>query len=145
MTKLIIFFNKEGDMVYFYKKECQSNAKHSKTDHDLPGIRTRNLWSSSQHTQHHLGRPCQRYFTSVNHEFGWPPIVDGSFLGAQHRVNYIAWVLEALILMFHCSKKVERVTRCHWSAMQTKLWFPSYKNWQFNFVTLGRMSGVADI
>jgi hypothetical protein len=42
----------------FYKMNCQSNAKLSEKDHDLPGIRTRDLWSSSQHTQplHHLGR-----------------------------------------------------------------------------------------
>jgi hypothetical protein len=34
------------------------NAKPSEKDHDLPGTRTRDNWSSSQHTQplHHLGR-----------------------------------------------------------------------------------------
>jgi hypothetical protein len=38
--------------------DCQSNAKPSEKGHDLPGIRTWDLWSSSQHTQplHHLGR-----------------------------------------------------------------------------------------
>jgi hypothetical protein len=38
--------------------DCQSNAKPSKKDHDLPGIRIRDLWISSQHTKplHHLGR-----------------------------------------------------------------------------------------
>jgi hypothetical protein len=36
---------------------CQSNAKPSEKDHDLPKIRNRDLWCSSQHTQplHHLG------------------------------------------------------------------------------------------
>jgi hypothetical protein len=33
----------------FYKMDCQSNAKPSEKDHDLPGIRTRDLWISSQH------------------------------------------------------------------------------------------------
>jgi hypothetical protein len=38
--------------------DCQSNAKPSEKDHDLPGIRTQDIWSSSQHTSplHHLGR-----------------------------------------------------------------------------------------
>jgi hypothetical protein len=37
---------------------CQSNAKPSEKDHDLPGTRTRDLWIGSQHTfpLHHLGR-----------------------------------------------------------------------------------------
>jgi hypothetical protein len=34
----------------FYKMDCQSNAKPSEKDHDLPGIRTRDLWISRQHT-----------------------------------------------------------------------------------------------
>jgi hypothetical protein len=39
-------------MVYFLTRlDCQSNAKPSEKDHDLPGTRTRDLWSSSQHTQ----------------------------------------------------------------------------------------------
>jgi hypothetical protein len=39
-------------MVYFLTRlDCQSNAKPSEKDHDLPGIRTRDLWISSQHTQ----------------------------------------------------------------------------------------------
>jgi hypothetical protein len=33
----------------FYKISCQSNAKPSEKDHDLPGTRTRDLWISSQH------------------------------------------------------------------------------------------------
>jgi hypothetical protein len=48
-----------------------------------------------------------KVFSSVDHEIGWPPILileAGSFLGAQQRVKYIAWVLKALILIFHCSK-----------------------------------------
>jgi hypothetical protein len=38
--------------------DCQSHAKPSEKDHDLPGIRTRDLWISSQHCLplHHLGR-----------------------------------------------------------------------------------------
>jgi hypothetical protein len=38
--------------------DCQSNAKPAEKDHDLPGIWTRDLWSSSQHTQplHYLSR-----------------------------------------------------------------------------------------
>jgi hypothetical protein len=38
--------------------DCQFNSKPSEKDHDLPGIRTRDLWSNNQHTQplHHLGR-----------------------------------------------------------------------------------------
>jgi hypothetical protein len=42
----------------FYKMDCQSNAKPSEKDYDLPGIRTRDLWISSQHcySRHHLGR-----------------------------------------------------------------------------------------
>jgi hypothetical protein len=39
---------------FFTRLDCQSNAKPSEKDHDLPGIG--DLWSSSQHTQplHHL-------------------------------------------------------------------------------------------
>jgi hypothetical protein len=42
----------------FCKIDYQSNAKSSERDHDLPGIRTRDLWISSQHCYplHHLGR-----------------------------------------------------------------------------------------
>jgi hypothetical protein len=45
--------------LFFTRLDCHSNAKLSEKDHDLPGIRTRDPWSSSQHTQplHHLGRP----------------------------------------------------------------------------------------
>jgi hypothetical protein len=45
--------------LFFTRLDCQSHAKPSEKDHDLPGIRTRDLWSSSQHIQplHHLGRP----------------------------------------------------------------------------------------
>jgi hypothetical protein len=46
-------------MVYFLTRlDCQSNAKPSEKHHDLTEIQTRNLWSSSQHTQplHHLVR-----------------------------------------------------------------------------------------
>jgi hypothetical protein len=44
-------------MVYFLQ-DWIFNLKPSEKDHDLPGIRTRDLWSSSQHTQplHHLDR-----------------------------------------------------------------------------------------
>jgi hypothetical protein len=47
-------------MVYFLQDWIftgQSNAKPSEKDHDLPGVRTRDLWISSQHTEplHHLG------------------------------------------------------------------------------------------
>jgi hypothetical protein len=46
--------------LFFTRPDCQSNAKPSEKDHDfdLPGIRTRDLWSSSQHIQslNHLGR-----------------------------------------------------------------------------------------
>jgi hypothetical protein len=43
--------------LFFTRLNCQFTAKSSKKDHDLPGIRTRDPWSSSQHTQplHHLG------------------------------------------------------------------------------------------
>jgi hypothetical protein len=43
--------------LFFRRLDCQSNAKPSEKDHDLTGIRTRDIWSSSQHTQplHHLG------------------------------------------------------------------------------------------
>jgi hypothetical protein len=43
--------------LFFSKLDCQSNAKPSEKDHDLPGIRTWDLWSSGQHAQplHHLG------------------------------------------------------------------------------------------
>jgi hypothetical protein len=43
---------------FFTSLDCQLNAKPSEKDHDLPGIRTRDLWSNSQHTQplNHLGR-----------------------------------------------------------------------------------------
>jgi hypothetical protein len=41
--------------LFFTILDCQSNAKPSEKDHDLPGIQTRDLWSNSQHTQplHH--------------------------------------------------------------------------------------------
>jgi hypothetical protein len=47
----------------FYKMDCQSNVKRSVKDHDLPGIRTRDLWISSQHCQplHHLGRQVSHH------------------------------------------------------------------------------------
>jgi hypothetical protein len=45
--------------LFFIRLNCQSNAKPSEKDHELPGIRSRDLWSSSQsqHTQPlpHLG------------------------------------------------------------------------------------------
>jgi hypothetical protein len=43
--------------LFFTRLDCQSNVKLSEKDHDLPGIQTRDLWSSSQHTQplHHWG------------------------------------------------------------------------------------------
>jgi hypothetical protein len=37
--------------LFFTILDCQSNAKPSEKDHNLPGIRTRDLWSSSQHTR----------------------------------------------------------------------------------------------
>jgi hypothetical protein len=37
--------------LFFTRLDCQSNAKPSEKDHDLLGIRTWDLWSSSQHTQ----------------------------------------------------------------------------------------------
>jgi hypothetical protein len=42
--------------ISFTRLDCQSNALPSEKDHDLPGIRTQDLRSSSQHTQplHHL-------------------------------------------------------------------------------------------
>jgi hypothetical protein len=45
--------------LFFTRLDCQSNVKPSEKDHDLPGIRTRDPWSSSHYTQplHHLGRP----------------------------------------------------------------------------------------
>jgi hypothetical protein len=44
--------------LFFTRLDCQSNAIPSEKDHDLPWIRTWDLWSSSQHTQplHHLDR-----------------------------------------------------------------------------------------
>jgi hypothetical protein len=50
--------------LFFTRLNCQSNAKPSEKDHDLPGIRARGLWSSSQHTQppHHLIRLCVTFF-----------------------------------------------------------------------------------
>jgi hypothetical protein len=52
---------------FFYKMDCQSNAQPSEKDHDLPGIRTRDLWISSQHTQplHHLGRHPKKLKTRL--------------------------------------------------------------------------------
>jgi hypothetical protein len=43
------------------------DAKPSEKDHDLPGTRTRDLWSSSQHTQplHHLGRLVVRLLSNL--------------------------------------------------------------------------------
>jgi hypothetical protein len=37
--------------LFFTRLDCQSNAKPSENDHDLPGTRIRDLWSSSQHSQ----------------------------------------------------------------------------------------------
>jgi hypothetical protein len=34
--------------LFFTRLDCQSNAKPAEKDHDLPGIQTRDLWSSSQ-------------------------------------------------------------------------------------------------
>jgi hypothetical protein len=40
--------------LFFTRLDCQSNAKPSEKDHDLPGNRTRDLWNSSQHTHQPL-------------------------------------------------------------------------------------------
>jgi hypothetical protein len=37
--------------LFFIRLDCQSNTDPSDKDHDLPGTQTRDLWSSSQHTQ----------------------------------------------------------------------------------------------
>jgi hypothetical protein len=37
--------------LFFARLYYQSNTKPSEKDHDLPENRTRDLWSSSQHTQ----------------------------------------------------------------------------------------------
>jgi hypothetical protein len=44
--------------LFFTRLDCQSTAKPSEKYHDLPRIRTWDLWSTSQHTQplKHLGR-----------------------------------------------------------------------------------------
>jgi hypothetical protein len=63
-----------------------------------------------------------KVFTSVDHGIGWPPTLIravGNFLGDQHRVKYIAWVLAAFIFIFHCLKYMERETRCRYSILQT--------------------------
>jgi hypothetical protein len=36
--------------LFFTRLDYQSNAKPTEKDHDLPGIRTRDLWIISQHT-----------------------------------------------------------------------------------------------
>jgi hypothetical protein len=57
MTFPTLHMGRSRHGLFFTRLDCQSNAKASEKDHDLPGIRTRDLWSSSQHTQplHHLG------------------------------------------------------------------------------------------
>jgi hypothetical protein len=69
-----------------------------------------------------LWRVTKRYFTSVDHGIGWLPTMIwavGSFLGDQYRVKYIAWVLAALIFIFHSLKYVKRESRCRCSISQT--------------------------
>jgi hypothetical protein len=62
--------------LFFTRLDCQSNAKPSEKDHDLPEIRTRDLWSSSQHTQHrhNLGRDFDLLVNvaadTFNHHYG---------------------------------------------------------------------------
>jgi hypothetical protein len=60
VSKLILTFSTPhiGHSLFFTRLDCHSNAKPSEKDHDLPGIRTRDIWISSQHTQplNHLGR-----------------------------------------------------------------------------------------
>jgi hypothetical protein len=48
--------------LFFTRLDCQSNAKPSEKDHDLPGIPARDLWSRSKHTQplHHLDHNYQQ-------------------------------------------------------------------------------------
>jgi hypothetical protein len=55
VSKLILIFStphighsRHG--LFFTRLDCQSNAKPSEKDHDLHGIRTRDLWISSHHT-----------------------------------------------------------------------------------------------
>jgi hypothetical protein len=46
LTYLLMYM---GHGLFFTRLDCQSNAKPSEKDYDLPGIRTRDLWISSQH------------------------------------------------------------------------------------------------
>jgi hypothetical protein len=69
-----------------------------------------------------LSRVTPKYFISVDHGIErlstliWAV---GGFLGDQHRVKYISWVLAALIFIFHCLNYVERESRCRCSKLQT--------------------------
>jgi hypothetical protein len=58
MTFLTLHIGDFRHGLFFTRLDCQSNAKPSEKDHDLPGTRTRDLWISSLHTQqlHHLDR-----------------------------------------------------------------------------------------
>jgi hypothetical protein len=49
--------------LFFTRLDCQSNPELSEKDHDLPGIRARDLWSRSKHTQplHHLDHNKQHF------------------------------------------------------------------------------------
>jgi hypothetical protein len=42
--------------LFFTRPDCQSNAEPSEKDHDLPVIRTRDIWSSSQ--DYRGSHPC---------------------------------------------------------------------------------------
>jgi hypothetical protein len=59
--------------LFFTRLDCQSNAKPFEKDHDLPRIRTQDLWNSSQHTQplHHLGRHVPMRFSRGCRKLPW--------------------------------------------------------------------------
>jgi hypothetical protein len=51
--------------LFFTRLDRQANTKPSEKDHDLPGIRTLDLWSSSQHTQPLVKSQCEKGLTRI--------------------------------------------------------------------------------
>jgi hypothetical protein len=86
--------------------DCQSNAKASEKDHDLPRIRTQDLWISSQHClslhHRHLGRrpflTNQKFYVTVagerSAEYGVPSgVPQGAVLSPTLFTIYLLLIL----------------------------------------------------
>jgi hypothetical protein len=68
MTFLTPHTNYSRHGLFFTRLDCQSNGKPSEKDHDLPGIRTRDIRSSSQSITTTPFRGRRKYYKNKNQE-----------------------------------------------------------------------------